>query len=104
MSYSVALQTQEFGVRMALGAPHGNILMLVLRKGILLVGSGIALGIAAASVSVKVVQSQLWGVSAFDPATFVGAPLALLAAGALACYIPARRATRVDPMAALRYE
>jgi putative ABC transport system permease protein len=104
MSYSVALQTQEFGVRMALGAPHGNILMLVLRKGLLLVGSGIALGIVAASVSVKIVQSQLWGVSAFDPATFVGAPLALLAAGVLACYIPARRATRVDPMAALRYE
>jgi putative ABC transport system permease protein len=103
-SYSVALQTQEFGVRMALGAPHSNILMLVLRKGLFLVGSGIVLGIVTAAVSVKIVQSQLWGVSAFDPATFVGAPLALLAAGVLACYIPARRATLIDPMAALRYE
>jgi putative ABC transport system permease protein len=104
MSYSVALQTQEFGVRMALGAPRENILVLVLRKGVFLVGSGIVVGILAASVSVKIVQSQLWGVSAFDPLTFVGAPLALLAAGVLACYIPARRATKVDPMAALRYE
>jgi predicted permease len=105
MSYSVALQTQEFGVRMALGAPRGNILRLVLRKGLLLVGSGIVLGVVAAALSVKIVQSQLWrGVSAFDPATFLLAPVALLAAGVLACYIPARRATAVDPMAALRYE
>jgi putative ABC transport system permease protein len=92
-------------VRMALGAPRGNILRLVLRKGLLLVGSGIVLGVVAAALSVKIVQSQLWrGVSAFDPATFLLAPVALLAAGVLACYIPARRATAVDPMAALRYE
>ena len=104
MSYSVALQTQEFGVRMALGAQRGNILSLVLRKGLLLVGGGIILGILVASLSVKIVQSQLWGVSAFDPGAFVLAPLALLGAGVLACYIPARRATRVDPLVALRYE
>jgi predicted permease len=104
MSYSVALQTQEFGVRMALGAQRGNILMLVLRKGVLLVGSGILLGTLIASLSVKIVQAQLWGVSAFDPGAFIVAPLALLAAGVLACYIPARRATRVDPLVALRYE
>jgi putative ABC transport system permease protein len=104
MSYSVALQTQEFGVRMALGAHCGDILMLVLRKGLLLVGSGIVLGLLASFFSVRILQSQLWGVSAFDVRAFVLAPLALLAAGLLACYLPARRATRVDPMIALRYE
>jgi len=65
---------------------------------------GIVLGIAAAAFSVKIVQSQLWGVSAFDPTTFIVAPLALLVTGVLACYVPARRAARVDPMTALRYE
>ncbi len=103
MSYSVALQTQEFGVRMALGAQPGNILILVLRKGVLLVGSGIVLGLLA-FLSVRILQWQLWGVSAFDPGAFVLAPLALLAAGLLACYLPARRATRVDPLVALRYD
>jgi predicted permease len=104
MSYSVALRTQEFGVRMALGAQPGNILMLVLRKGVLLVGSGLLLGLLVSFLSVRVLQSQLWGVSAFDAGAFVLAPLALLTAALLACYLPARRATRVDPMVALRYE
>jgi putative ABC transport system permease protein len=104
MSYSVALQTQELGVRMALGAQRSDILTLVLRKGILLVGSGLFLGLLVAFLSVRILQSQLWGVSAFDPGAFVLAPLALLAAGLLACYLPARRATRVDPLIALRYE
>jgi len=104
MSYSVALQTQELGVRMALGAQRSDILTLVLRKGVLLVGSGLFLGLLVAFLSVRILQSQLWGVSAFDPGAFVLAPLALLAAGLLACYLPARRATRVDPLVALRYE
>jgi putative ABC transport system permease protein len=104
MSYSVALQTQELGVRMALGAQHSDILTLVLRKGVLLVGSGLFLGLLVAFLSVRILQSQLWGVSAFDPGAFALAPLALLAAGLLACYLPARRATRVDPMVALRYQ
>ena len=104
MSYSVALQTQELGVRMALGAQRSNILTLVLRKGVLLVGSGLLLGLLIAFLSVRILQSQLWGVSAFDPGAFVLAPLALFAAGLLACYLPARRATRVDPLVALRYE
>jgi len=89
---------------MALGAQHRNILMLVLRKGPLLVGSGILVGLLTAFLSVRILQSQLWGVSAFDVDAFVLAPLALLTAGLLACYLPARRATRVDPMIALRYE
>jgi putative ABC transport system permease protein len=89
---------------MALGAQAGNILTLVLRKGLFLVGGGILLGITVSLVSVRIVKSQLWGISAFDPWTLILAPLALLAAGLLACYMPARRATRVDPMIALRYE
>ncbi len=104
MAYSVALQTHELGVRMALGAQSGNILRLVLRKGLILVGTGVVLGLVASSFSVHILKSQLWGVSAFDPGTFVLAPLALLAVGLLACYLPARRATRVDPLIALRYE
>jgi len=104
MVYSVTLQTHEFGIRLALGAQAGNILGVVLRKGLLLVGTGILLGLVAAALSVRIVKSQLWGVSAFDFGTFLLAPLALLATGLLASYIPARRATRVDPMVALRHE
>jgi putative ABC transport system permease protein len=104
MAYSVTLQTHEFGIRMALGAHAGNILTLVLHKGLLLVGSGILLGFLVSFFTVRILQSQLWGVSAFDPWTLTLAPLALVGAGLLACYLPARRATRVDPMIALRYE
>jgi predicted permease len=104
MAYSVSLQTHELGVRMALGAQTGNILALVLRKGLLLVGGGVLLGLLAAFFSVRILQSQLWGVSAFDPGAFVLAPLALLTTGLLACYVPARRAARIDPLVALRYE
>jgi putative ABC transport system permease protein len=104
MSYSVTLQTHELGVRMALGADPGNILSLVLRKGLLLVGSGIVLGLLISFLSVRILKSQLWGVSAFDPWTLLLTPVVLLTAGLLACYLPARRATRVDPMIALRYE
>jgi len=89
---------------MALGALPGNILSLVLHKGLLLVGSGILLGLLVSSVSVQLLKSQLWGVSAFDPWTLILAPVALLAAALLACFLPARRATRVDPMVALRCE
>jgi putative ABC transport system permease protein len=104
MAYSVTLQTHEFGVRIALGAQANNILQLVLRKGLTLVGSGILLGLVASLLSVRILKSQLWGVSAFDRGAFILAPIALLATGLLACYIPARRAMRVDPMVALRHE
>lgn len=104
MAYSVTLQTHEFGVRMALGAQAGNILAFVLRRGLLLVGSGILSGLLVSVLSVRILKSQLWGVSAFDLGSFVLAPLALLATGLLACYIPARRAMNVDPMVALRHE
>jgi predicted permease len=104
MIYSVTLQTHELGVRMALGAHAGNILRLVLGKGLFLVGGGILLGLLTSFLTVRVLQSELWGVSAFDPWALILAPFALLATGLLACYLPARRATRVDPMIALRYE
>jgi putative ABC transport system permease protein len=104
MAYSVALQTHDFGVRVALGAQNSNILSLVLRRGLLLVGSGIVLGLIAAALSVRLVKSQLWGVSAFDVKTLVLAPAALLVTGLLACYVPARRAMRIDPMVALRHD
>jgi predicted permease len=104
MAYSVALQTHDLGVRMALGAQQGNILSLVLRQGLLLVGGGIALGLLSATFAARGLQSQLWGVSAFDAQTFVIAPLALLLTGLAACAVPAWRASRVDPLVALRYE
>ena len=104
MAYSVSLQTHELGVRMALGAQTGNILKLVLRRGLVLVGSGIFLGLVSSIFSVRLLKSELWGVSAFDPWTLVLAPLAFLTVALLACYLPARRATQVDPLVALRYE
>jgi putative ABC transport system permease protein len=104
MVYSVMLQTHELGVRMALGAHRGNILALVLREGFVLVGSGVLVSFLTSFLTVRVLQSQPWGVSAFDPWTFILAPAALLTTGLLACYLPAHRATRVDPMIALGYE
>lgn len=104
MAYSVTLQTHELGLRMAIGAQPGNILSFVLRKGLLLVSCGILLGFLTSFFAVRMVQSQLLAVSPFDPWTLILALVALLAAGLLACYIPARRATRVDPMTALRCE
>jgi putative ABC transport system permease protein len=104
MAYSVSLQTHELGVRMALGAQTANILKLVLRRGLILVGSGILLGLISSILSVRILKSELWGVSAFDPWTLILAPLAFLAVALLACYLPARRSTQVDPLVALRYE
>lgn len=104
MAYSVTLQTHELGIRMAIGAQPGNILSFVFRKGLLLVSSGILLGFLTSFLTVRMVKSQLLAVSPFDPWTLILAPVALLAAGLLACYIPARRATQVDPMRALRCE
>jgi putative ABC transport system permease protein len=102
MAYSVSLQTHELGVRMALGTQTGNILKLVLRRGLALVGSGILLGLVSSILSVRILKSELWGISAFDPWTLVLAPLAFLCVALLSCYLPSRRATRVDPLVALR--
>jgi ABC-type antimicrobial peptide transport system permease subunit len=102
ISYSVAQRRQEFGIRMALGAGRTDILRLVLRQGLMLAGIGIGVGLAAALLLTKLAASLLYKVGAHDPATFVLAPLIFLAIALLACYLPARRATTVDPIEALR--
>jgi putative ABC transport system permease protein len=104
ISYSITLRTQEIGIRMALGAQRATILTMVLRKGMLLTLFGTALGMAGAFVLTRWMASMLFGVSASDPATYALVVFVSLGAALLACSIPARRATRVDPLVALRYE
>jgi putative ABC transport system permease protein len=104
VAYLVALRTREFGIRMALGADAGRVLRLVLRRGAVLAALGLAMGMGAAVALTRVLQGLLYGVTATDPVTF-GAMAMLLAAVALAaCLVPARRATKIDPMTALRHE
>ena len=104
LAYFVTQHTNEIGVRIALGASRANILALVLKKGMGLTLLGIAVGVAAAFALTRLMSSLLFGVKASDPLTFVAVPLLLAVVALLACLIPARRATRVDPMVALRYE
>jgi predicted permease len=104
MSYSVNQRTVEFGLRMALGARPGDVLAMVLRQGMLLVATGLLIGIVTALFATRWIGGFLVGMSATDPATFAVISLLLALVAALAGYVPARRATRVDPMVALRYE
>jgi putative ABC transport system permease protein len=104
LSYAVAQRTKEIGVRMALGAARRDVLCLVLRDALRLVLFGAALGIPAALAAARLVASQLFGISAADPVAIGLATLALLGIAAVAGYLPARRATRVDPLVALRYD
>jgi putative ABC transport system permease protein len=104
MNYSVALRTRELGLRMALGAQPGRVLLLVLRQGLLLTLIGIGVGLLGALALTRLMSSLLFGVEATDPATFAAIVLLLAAVSLLACYIPARRATRIDPLIALRHE
>jgi len=104
IAYTVARQTHEIGIRMALGAGSANVVWMVLRMGLQLVGFGVGVGLLASFAVTRVIASQLWGVSPRDPLT-LGAVVAVVAlAGLAACYFPARRATKVDPLIALRYE
>ena len=104
ISYSVSCRTNEIGIRMALGASSGRILWAVLRETLVLTVAGLAVGLPCALAASRLLGHMLFGVSAHDPATLVAVAFALAAVAALAGYVPARRAMRVDPLVALRYE
>ena len=104
MSYAVAQRTHELGIRMALGAQRNDVLRLMLKHGLLLASLGAVLGIGGAFALTRVMESFLFGVTVTDPLVFGGMVLLLISVALVACYLPARRATKVDPLIALRYE
>jgi predicted permease len=104
LSYLVNQRTRELGVRLALGATRGEVVMLVLRQGLSTVGMGVALGVAGAFGLTRLMEHLLYSVSALDPVAFIAAPVVLVGVALASTWLPARRASRVDPMVALRYE
>lgn len=104
IAYTVSRQTHEIGIRMALGAARADVLRMVIRMGLQLIAIGAVAGLAVSLVATRVIASQLWGISPHDPATLVGVVMAMTAVGLAACYFPARRAMKVNPIVALRYE
>jgi putative ABC transport system permease protein len=102
ISWTVTQSTHEIGIRMALGAAPGDVLRGVMGRAMLAAVGGAALGLAGAAALTSVLKSQLYGVTATDPLTFTLAPIVLATVASIAAYVPARRATRIDPMAALR--
>jgi ABC-type antimicrobial peptide transport system permease subunit len=104
MAYSVEQRTQEIGIRLALGADAQGVRRMVVRQGLRLAIIGIVVGLACAFVLTRFIASMLYGVQAWDPLVFIGVPIVLTAVAFLAAWVPARRASRVDPIQALRYE
>jgi len=104
IAYTTSRQTHEIGIRMALGARRADVLKLVIRTGARPVVLGLAIGLLVSLALSRVIASQLWGISPYDPATLATVVVVLLVTGLVACWVPARRATRVDPLVALRYE
>ena len=104
MSYAVTRRTNEIGIRMALGAERSRVLWMVMRESLMLVGSGVVIGILAALAAARLISNALYGLKATDPVTIGASALALIAVAAVAGYLPARRAAKVDPMVALRCE
>jgi ABC-type antimicrobial peptide transport system permease subunit len=104
MAYTMGRRTREIGVRMALGAVQGDVVWLVMKEVLLLVGTGIVLGLVAALILKRYISSQLYGVGPTDPVTMISAVAALAVVALAAGYLPARRATKVNPVLALRYE
>lgn len=102
LSYTVTQRRREIGVRAALGARPRDIIMLTIRQGLWITGAGLVLGLGAAALLVRYLRGLLWGVVPFDPVSFAAVPLVLLLVAVLACWWPARRATRIDPLTALR--
>ena len=104
ISYSVGCRTREIGIRIALGAKTGDVLRLVVKQGTKLVLAGVAIGLAASFAATRLMHGLLYGISATDALTLAGVSILLVLAGVAACYLPARRAARVDPVVALRQE
>jgi putative ABC transport system permease protein len=104
MAYTVSERTREIGIRMALGAERVDVLRMVMGRGMVVTAAGLAIGFAIAIALARLLSSLIFGISATDWHIFLGIPLALAAAALAASYVPARRATRVDPVIALRYE
>ena len=104
VSYAIAQRRREIGIRMALGAEHGEVQAMFVRHALVLVGIGVTIGLAAALGLTRLMESQLFGVSPLDPLSYVAVSSVFLLGAVVASYLPARRAARVDPLVALRYE
>jgi putative ABC transport system permease protein len=104
MSYTVSQRTHEIGLRMALGAETRQVLGMVVREGLLLTVIGVLIGVTGAAAATKAMGGLLFGITSTDPVTYLGVTALLVAVAVIACYLPARRASRVDPLVALRHE